>query len=155
MFCLLRCCPSVNKWRFYSFKLDITCIAIDNGVPWVHHISLQDVTLLLHVFDPLCLSMLACLWTGRVYSSEMCNAPAVTCMRWFVWTAAAHIKYNSSNVHLRSRSQALYSNWIWPFFLFFCVCVCLWHIVSMEIYSTLPLFLQQPLDVSQCELCHE
>lgn len=41
------------------------------------------------------------------------------------------------------------------FKLFFCVCVCLWHVVSLEIHSTLPLFLQQLLDVPQCELCHE
>lgn len=47
--------------------------------------------------------------TERVYFSEMCSAPAVTGIRWFVWTAAAHIKCNASSVYFVSGSQVLYS----------------------------------------------
>lgn len=66
-----------------------------------------------------------------VYFSEMRGAPAVTWMRWFEWTAAAHIKRKSSSVHFLSGSRVPYSNWIWAsafFFFFFQIillCLCL------------------------------
>lgn len=154
---------------FRCFRLAEACIAIGNRVAgFSMSVGLQDVTsllctsLILFVFLCWLASVNQQCRAARVYFSEMCGAPAVTWMRWFVWTAAAHIKRKSSSVHFLSGSRAPYSNWIWAsafffffFKLFFCVCVCLWHVVSLEIHSTLPLFLQQLLDVPQCELCHE
>lgn len=95
--------------------------------PRVRHICLQDVTLLLCA-SFICLVFLCWLvsanqWWRKacVYFSEMCSAPAVTWMRWFVCTAAAHIKYNTLSVHFTARSRALYSNWIWAFFIPLCL----------------------------------
>lgn len=83
-------------------------------------VGLQDVTLSLILFVFLCwlTSVNQQCRAACVYFSEMCGAPAVTWMRWFVWTAAAHIKRKSSSVHFLSGSWALYSNWI-SYFCFF------------------------------------
>lgn len=110
------------------------CIAIGNRVPgFSMSVGLQDVTLLL--CTSLILFVFLC-WLASVnqqcraacvYFSEMCGAPAVTWMRWFVWTAAAHIKRKPSSVHFLSGSQAPHRNWIWAsaFFQIILLCLCL------------------------------
>lgn len=118
------------------------------------------LSLCLRAGSPLCKSSMQ----SRLFiCAEMCSAPAVTWSRLREWTA----RCKSSGVHFLSGCRALYSNWIWtPVFphhhhyhhllsQIILLCVCLWHVVGLEMHSTLPLFLRQLLDVPQCELRHE
>lgn len=148
------------KARFHSFKLQIACTATGSRVP--------GFTIFVYRMWHCCS---ACLWSAlsfyvglslwindgeqSVFISLKCVVLQPSPGWGDLYVPPLHISSIMPWVFISYHEPKRCTAIEFGYFFYFFVSVFLWHVVSVEIHSTLPLFLQQSLDVPQWESCHE